>query len=68
MTWPQIAIAVGLLFNTLFVLVAWLQFRHSTRHHINLPTLGFVYRRSGWTVALIPIIEAWVLHQGNFWS
>lgn len=68
MTWPQITIAAGLLINTVFVLFAWVRFVRSTRHHLTLPPLGMAFRRSGWAVALIPITEAWVLHQGNFWA
>lgn len=66
MGWPQVTIAIGLLLNTVFVLWGWLRFRFVTAHHITLPRYAMVFRQTGWTAALIPITEAWVLRMGGF--
>lgn len=67
MTWPQVTIAIGLLVNVIICIAAWGRFVVRTRQW-PLPPIGQIYRRSGWLIATIPVVEAWVLYEGGFFG
>ena len=68
MDWPQSTMVVSLLISFGASILGWMRFRALSRHHHIMSPAAAAYRRSGWVVAIIPAIEAWVLYMGHFWS
>lgn len=64
-TWPQATIALGLAANTVAILIGYWRLRRF------LPVLRGNQKRVVshlWLAAMLPLIEAYVLWEGNFWS